>query len=107
MFSKAETLGVQGFLLLFYLALLGLSRGRQGFQDLCCLSWDFVFWHVGSVSVLRLSCSMACGTLILLPGTELVSLVLQGEFLTSEPPGKSQEFRFFESGLPIPCLALQ
>ena len=43
MFSKAETLGVQGFLLLFFninLALLGLSRGRQGFQDLCCLSWD-------------------------------------------------------------------
>ena len=67
----------------------------------------FVFWHVGSVSVFRLSCSMACGILVLLPGIELVSLVLQGEFLTSEPPGKFQEFRFFESGLPVPCLALQ
>ena len=72
----------------------------------CCRI--FVFWHVGSVvSVLRLSCSMACGISVLLPGIEFVSLVLQGEFLTSRPPGKSQEFRFSESGLPIPCLALQ
>ena len=65
----------------------------------------FVFWHVGSVvSALRLSCSMACGISVLLPGIELVSLVLQGEFLTSRPPGEVPGVQVFWERITRPVL---
>ena len=41
------------------------------------------------VAACRLSCSVAYGILVPQPGTESVSPVLQGGFLTTELPGKS------------------
>ena len=52
----------------------GLSHGM----------WDFFF-----VAAPRLSCSVACGILI-----EPTSPALQSKFLTTGPPGKSQEKGF-------------
>jgi len=40
---------------------------------------------------------VACGILVPQPGIEPVSLVLQGRFLTTGPPGKSQ-IRGFKTG---------
>ena len=37
----------------------------------------------------RLSCSVACGILVPMPGFEHESLALQGEFLTTVPPEES------------------
>ena len=48
-------------------------------SGLTCGMWDFF------VAAPRLSCSVACGIL-----TEPTSPALQGRFLTTEPPGKSQ-----------------
>ena len=45
--------------------------------------------------VLRLSCSAACGILVLGPGIEPTSPVLEGEFLTTGPPGKFQYPPFY------------
>ena len=71
-------------------------------QDLHCIMQDlYGVWarecgtwapeHAGSVVVtLRLSCSTACGTLVPLPGVEPASPALQGGFLTTGPPVKSQ-----------------
>ena len=39
----------------------------------------------------ELSCSEACGLLVLQPETEAVSPALEGGFLTTEPPGKSPD----------------
>jgi len=44
--------------------------------------WDLSLWH-------RLSCEL--GILIPQPGIEPMSPALKGEFLTTEPPGESQE----------------
>ena len=44
------------------------------------------------VTVLGLSCPMACGILVPPSGIESVSPALQGGFLTTGPPGKSQQF---------------
>ena len=47
--------------------------------------------------VCEFSCSVACGILVPQPGIEPVSLVLQGRFLTTGPPGKFQ-IRGFKTG---------
>jgi len=39
----------------------------------------------------RLNCIMSCGILVLQPETEPVSPALEGGFLTTGPPGRSQE----------------
>ena len=58
-------------------------------QDLCCITWGLSLWPVDSlVVVCRFSCSMACGSLVPQPGIEPISPTLQGEFLTTGPPGK-------------------
>ena len=47
--------------------------------------------HVGAVVVARkLSCPAACGILIPQPEIEPAPTALQGGFLTTGPPGKSQ-----------------
>ena len=46
------------------------------------------------VAVLRLSCSTARGILVPQPSIELMSPALQGEFLTTGPPGKPLKFVF-------------
>ena len=47
--------------------------------------------HMGSVVAARgLSCPMACGILVPRPGIEPMSPALEGGFLTTGPPGKSQ-----------------
>ena len=51
-------------------------------EILCCSKWTLV---VAS----ELSCSQVCGILVPQPGIEVMSLIVQGRFLTTEPPGKS------------------
>ena len=52
----------------------------------------------GSVVAARgLSCSAACGILLLRPGIEPVSPALEGRFLTTGPPGKSPPPLFLKS----------
>ena len=53
------------------------------------LHWVFVAHGLSLVVVHRLSCPMACGTLVPQPGMEPVSSALEGGFLTTGPPGKS------------------
>ena len=48
--------------------------------------------RVGSVLVAReLSCPVACGILVPPPGIEPAAPALEGGFLTTGPPGKSQD----------------
>ena len=62
-----------------------------------------ILGHVGfsscsmgsEVVVHGLSCSVACGILVPRPGTELMSPVLAGIFLTTGPPGKSPPIMFW------------
>ena len=57
---------------------------------------------VGSVAVaLGFSCPAACGILVPQPGIELISLALEGGFLTIGPPGKSPVFCCFWMGCSI------
>ena len=52
--------------------------------------------HVGSVAAARgLSCPTACGILVPPPGIEPMSPALEGRFLPTGPPGKSQSLSFF------------
>ena len=52
--------------------------------------------RVGSVFVvLRLSCPKVCGISVPQPGIEPASPALEGRFLTTGPPGKSQEEHFY------------
>ena len=44
-----------------------------------------------SLRTLRLSCFTACGILAPRPGIEPTTPALQGQFLTTGPPGKSQK----------------
>ena len=69
------------FFLLFIFGCVGSQLHRVG----------SLLWHTGSlVVVLGLSCSLACGILVSLSGIKLVSLALQGGFLTSRQSRKSQ-----------------
>ena len=69
------------FYLFVYLSAWGLS----------CSMWDLLLWCMDPpVVACRLSCSVACRILVLQLGIELVSLALQGRFLTTGPPGKFQ-----------------
>ena len=55
-----------------------------------CSSQTPQLWHAGSAVVVHgLSCSMACGILVLWPGIWPVSPALPGRFLTSEAAGES------------------
>ena len=47
-----------------------------------------------------LICPMACGILVSPPGIGPTSLALEGKFLTSGPPGKSQGFPRDSSYMP-------
>ena len=68
-----------------------------------CVVWDLSLRRTdsqscgaGSVLVaVWLSCPSACGILVPRPGIEPDSPALQGGFLTTEPPGKSQEVGFY------------
>ena len=51
-------------------------------EILCCSKWTLVV-------ACGLSCSKVCGILVPQPGTEVMSLILQGRFLTTQPPWKS------------------
>ena len=52
--------------------------------------------HVGSVAAARgLSCPTACGILVPPPGIEPMSPALEGRFLPTGPPGKSQDGKFY------------
>ena len=53
--------------------------------------------------VLGLSCSMACGS-FLQPGIELMSPILIGIFLSTEPPGKSRRYLLIHAILQDDCL---
>ena len=55
------------------------------------------------VEVLRLSCSMACGILVLQLGIEPMSPALAGGFLTTGPPGKTSKIIFVI--LVLSCIA--
>ena len=64
------------------------SRAR----GLCsCARCALQLWHKGSVVAAHgLSCPAACGILVPRPGIEPVSPALEGGFLNTGPPGKSQ-----------------
>ena len=62
-----------------FLAVSGLIASCE---ILRCSKWTLVVAR-------GLSCSKACGILVPQPGIEVMSPVLQGRFLTTEPPGKS------------------
>ena len=47
------------------------------------------------VAVLRISCSTGCRILVPEPGIKHVPLVLQGRFLTTEPPGKFLNIKIY------------
>ena len=65
--------------LFIYLTASGHSCGR----------WDLSFWCMDSlVKAHGLRCSEAGEILVPPPGIEPTSPVLQGRFLTPEPPGK-------------------
>ena len=62
----------------------------------------------------RFSCPLACGILISQPGIKLQSSALEGEFLTSRPPGRSLRYCFLftflfsdafpiTEGMPVHC----
>ena len=51
--------------------------------------WDFFFFFNICLAVLGLSCPEACGILVPWPGIELTHPALEGEFLSTGPPGKS------------------
>ena len=80
--------------LFIYLAALGLSCSMG---DLRCGMWGLSLWYAGFslVAAHRLSCPVACGILVPWPGIEPMSPALEGGFLTTGPPGKSQEQIFF------------
>ena len=52
----------------------------------------------------RLSCLVACGILVPRAGIELMSPALEGIFLTTEPPGKSQCLTLMAHEVTIPCI---
>ena len=95
-----QTYGMQQkqlFLKLFiYLAVSGLSCGMW---DLRCIMWELLLkcmdsplWLAGSAfTVHGLSCSTACGILVLQPGDWTQSPAMQGIFLTTGIPGESQK----------------
>ena len=56
-------------------------------------------WHTG-LGACGLSCPKACGILVSQPGIKPTSLELEGEFLTTGPPGKSQSLTFLMIHLP-------
>ena len=68
---------------------------------LSCGTWDLSMRCVGSslqcagfslVVAHGLSCPVACGILVPQPGIDPTSPALEGGFLTTGPPGKSQTF---------------
>ena len=67
-----------------YLVLLPWTKLHRSFY--------FIFWWcMGSVvAACGISCPADCGISVSLPGTEPTSPALQGRFLTTGPPGKSQ-----------------
>ncbi|CAI9163033.1 unnamed protein product [Rangifer tarandus platyrhynchus] len=79
-----------------FMAVLGLCC-YAGFS-LSMESWSYSLGCVGSVAVVRgLSCSMACGVFMDLPGSgiEPVPPAWAGRFFTPEPPGKPNGVLFF------------
>ena len=75
-----------------YLAAYYLSCSMQ---DLCWGTWALE--HVCSVvSVCRLSCPTACVILVSQPGIKNMSPAMEGAFLTTGPPGKSQGCTIFK-----------
>ena len=58
--------------------------------------FQFSLWLRHRLQRTVLSCSTACGILDARPGIKLVSHVLQGEFLTTGPPGVPQTRSLFQ-----------
>ena len=56
--------------------------------DLSCAVWALL------VAARRISCSMACGILVPLPGIKPAPPALDGRFLTTGPPGTSPDMKF-------------
>ena len=85
--SRVLSLVLTIFLLLIYLAALGLSSGTR---DPHCVIWDFSLGCTGSkIAMHRFTCAMAWGILDPWSRIEPMSSALQGRFLTTGPPGKS------------------
>ena len=72
-----------------------LFAGCAGF---CCGA------QASLVVACRLSCLVACGILVPQAGIELMSPALEGIFLTTEPPGKSQCLTLMAHEVTIPCI---
>ena len=94
----------KGFKKIFILAAVGsqlwcvgssLHHAKHFCRTFCCVPRQL--WCVGSVVVAHgLSCATGCGILVPQPGIEPTSPALAGGFLTTGPPGKSQDFYFQE-----------
>ena len=75
------------------LSSLGLSDGLTLICSFLknCGGTVSLLWRMGSLAVGQgLRCPTACGILVPQPGVGPTSLALEGEFLTTRPPGKSQ-----------------
>ena len=66
---------------------------------LSCGTRDLSLRRAGLIAPCGIRFLAACGTLVPRPGIELVSSALEVGFLTTGPPGKSQNVFFFKNFL--------
>ena len=87
-----------------YYLLIWLCQVLAGAWGIFIVSWGIFCWgawilqlqHLGSVVTARaFSCFEACGIIVPQTGMELASPALQGEFISSRPPGKPAGPRFW------------
>ena len=62
---------------------VSVSFSREAVLGPCYSVWPSL------VAACELRCPVTCGILVLQPGIKFASLALEGEFLTTGPPGKS------------------
>ena len=62
-------------------------------EIIICLNYLFIWLSRVLVVACRPRCYIACGILVPQPGTKPMSPALQGEFLTTGPPGKSLDMK--------------
>ena len=79
--------------ILYLLPLSSLSPTAHLFLCVCVCVWLYLVW----VAACRLGCPTACGILVLWPGIKPASPALEGGFLTTGLPGKSQDLLVFIS----------
>ena len=88
------SLGKPEFSFFISISCLGLSCSTW---DLHCVTWDLLLWSMDSlveaqasvVVALGLGCSAACWISVSQPVSEAEFPAFQGQFLHTEPPGKS------------------